>query len=227
MKSASQTGYCYFDDKLSLYSLFKTNMTRYDKLSDLELTALLKQDDHFAFTEIYNRYWNKLLAIAYNHTKDKSSAKEIVQELFVGLWNRKNNLSIQSLSAYLATAVKFSVYKQIERERKHREIAKREFRQETFINDDLVVESKFLQEYINGQVELLPEKCRLVFNYSRVKGLSNAEIAQKMDIAEKTVEGHLTKGLKKIQLTLKNTGIAVLLVTFTFESMRTLLAAWL
>ncbi|MDP9078898.1 MAG: RNA polymerase sigma-70 factor [Bacteroidota bacterium] len=197
-------------------------MSRYNELSDEELIGLLRKDDHAAFTEIYNRYWNKLMAIAYNHTKDKSSAKEIVQELFVGLWNRKNALSIKSLNGYLATAVKFSVYKQIERERKHREIAQREYPQKAFTNDDHIVELKFLQEYINGQVELLPEKCRLVFNYSRVKGLSNAEIAKEMNISEKTVEGHLTKGLKKIQVNLKNSGIAVILGTCALEAVHTL-----
>ncbi len=197
-------------------------MAPYYELSDQELTDLLGQGDYAAFTEIYNRYWNKLMAIAYNHTKDKSSAKEVVQELFVGLWKRKNTLSIKSLNGYLATAVKFSVYKQIDRERKHREIAQREYTQEAFTNEDHIVELKFLQEYINDQVQQLPEKCRLVFNYSRVKGLSNAEIAKEMNISEKTVEGHLTKGLKKIQVNLRNSGISVVLVSNVLATVHTL-----
>jgi RNA polymerase sigma-70 factor (family 1) len=184
-----------------------------ETLSDQELLALLKDSDHAAFTEIYDRYWNKLMAIAYNHTKDKSAAKEIVQELFVSLWNRKGNLTIQTLNGYLATAVKFSIYKQIERERRRREIENKEYQQDSFLEMEQQIELKFLQEYISGQAERLPEKCRLVFNYSRVKDMSIPEIARQMNLSEKTVEGHLTKGLKAIRLHLKESGLLTLMVS--------------
>lgn len=182
-------------------------MITYSKLEDRELTALLKQGDHAAFTAIYNRYWNTLMAIAYNHIKDKSAAQEIVQELFVGVWNRRGQLEIQTLKSYLATAVKFSLFKHIERERRRRDIENKEYKLNSYADDEQKIEAKFLQEYINGQVERLPEKCRLVFNYSRVEGLSIPEIAKEMNISEKTVEGHLTKGLKTIKMNLKDSGI--------------------
>ncbi len=185
----------------------------YKERTDIQLTDLLRSGDHVAFTEIYNRYWNKLTAIAYNHTKDKSAAKEIVQELFVGLWNRKDILDIKTLNGYLATAVKFAVYKKIERERRRREIENQEFSKSDFMEIDQEIETRFLQEYINGQVEQLPEKCRMVFNYSRVKGMSNPEIAEEMNISVRTVEGHLNKGLKAIRNGLKDSGMLTLIVS--------------
>ena len=81
-------------------------MLRYSECTDPELADLLKSGDSLAFTEIYNRYSNKLTAIAYNYTRDKSSAKEIVQELFVGIWNRRESIDIQNLNAYLGTRCK-------------------------------------------------------------------------------------------------------------------------
>lgn len=178
-----------------------------DQCSDAELLSLLSAGNERAFTKIYDRYWNKLMAIAYHHTRDKSAAKEIVQELFLGLWNRRADLNICVLNSYLATAVRFSVFKRIERERRRREIETQEYQLNDYVDEEQKLEAKFLQEYINGQVEQLPEKCKLVFNYSRVKGMTIPEIAQEMNISEKTVEGHLTKGLKTIRLNLKDSGV--------------------
>ena len=185
--------------------------------TDQELLALLKQGAHQAFTEIYDRYWSKMLAIAYNHTKDKSAAQEIVQELFIGIWNRREKLEIQTLGNYLATAVKFSVFKQIEKERRRREIEHVQYAPDSYADEEQKIEARFLQEYISGQVEQLPEKCRMVFNYSRVQHMTIPEIAAKMGISEKTVEGHLTKGLKTIKLNLKDSGMLAIIAASTIH----------
>jgi len=182
-------------------------MTGYSAYTDQELVALLKQGDEAAFTEIYNRYWSKMLAISYNHIKDKSAAQEIVQELFVSVWNRRGAVEIDNLKNYLATAIKFLVFKQFERERRRRTIEDNINLQGNFNEEEEKIEARFLQEYINGQVEQLPEKCRMVFNYSRVENMTIPEIAKKMGISEKTVEGHLTKGLKTLKVNLKDSGV--------------------
>jgi len=107
----------------------------------------------------------------------------------------------------LAPAAKFAVFKQVDRERRRRDIEAKEYRQNEFSLEDQQIELKFLQEYIGGLIEQLPEKCRLVFNYSRIQGLTIPEIAKEMNIAEKTVEGHLTKGIKTLKLHLKDSGL--------------------
>ncbi|MVN20473.1 RNA polymerase sigma-70 factor [Mucilaginibacter arboris] len=182
-------------------------MTVLDKRTDIELTKLLKSGDHIAFTELYHRYWKLLLGIAYHYTKDKPVAEEVVQEVFVGIWNRRELIEIQSFKAYMATAVKFSVFKYIHREAHRKLLAETQYQQETVSMDDKLIESRFLQEYINGIVEQLPDKCKLVFKYSRQQGKSTSEIASQMGIAEKTVEAHLTKGLKTLKAALKSSGI--------------------
>lgn len=89
-------------------------ITLYD-LSDNELLDLLRSGDKSAFIEIYNRYWERLLAIAYNHTKDKSMAEEIVQQVFISLWDRRQMVAIESIGGYLATAVKSVTLQEKER----------------------------------------------------------------------------------------------------------------
>jgi len=175
--------------------------------TDSELLTLTKSGDHAAFTELFNRHWKVLLALAYSHTKDKSVAEEIVQELFVSLWNRKDSIEIQSFGAYMATAIKFSIFKHFTREFRKKQIAESSQIPAVESLDEKQIDAKFLQDYINNIVEQLPERCKLVFKYSRQEGKNNAEIAALMDISEKTVEAHLTKGLKTLKTNLKNSGI--------------------
>jgi RNA polymerase sigma-70 factor (ECF subfamily) len=178
-------------------------MAQYVNIDDANLLANLIAGDEQAFTEIYNRYWKKLIALAYSHTKDKYLAEEIVQEVFLSLWNRKKAVDIKSLNAYLATAVKFSIFKYVNSRNRQAKIIDTITKNAAYDLPDDLLQAKFLEEYINQIVELLPEKCRLVYQYSRKRGMSVPEIAAEMSIAGKTVEAHLTKALKVLRLNLK------------------------
>lgn len=193
-------------------------MNRYQAQTDVELITSLRGDDQHAFAEIYHRYWKKLLAIAYHHSKDKIIAEEIVQEVFIGLWNRRNELYIDNVSAYLATAVKLSVFKQYVRQKRRNQIKEETAGPLLTGWDEEKIYSRFLQQHINGIVDVLPEKCRLVFKLSREEGLSIPEVAQRMGIAEKTAEAHLTKALKVLKLRLNRPYLWVLILAYTLLS---------
>ena len=191
-------------------------MSNYETLSDISLTSLLKDGDDSAFTEIYRRYSKKLFIMCYNYCKNKETAEELVQEVFVGLWDKRDLLNVQKLQPYLATAIRFSVFKAIYKERRRQEI----------INQNITIDhahfeeklhAKFLQELINESVEQLPEKCNLVYRYSREEGLNNREISEKMKISEKTVEAHLTKALKSVRRYLNDNGTLILLASSALE----------
>lgn len=177
-----------------------TRMDQYRQLSDADLLASLREDAREAFTEIYRRYWKKLLAIAYLHSRDKVIAEEIVQEVFISFWNRRNELYVDNIGAYLATAVRLSVFRQYARQKRRSQIAEQAADPLPASWDEENIFSRFMQQQINGIVEELPEKCRLVFRLSREEGLAIPEIAQWMGIAEKTAEAHLTKALKVLKV---------------------------
>ncbi|WP_317169199.1 sigma factor [Mucilaginibacter humi] len=69
-------------------------------LDDDQLTGLLRTGNELAFTEIYNRYWDKLYYIAHKLLKDTDAAEEIVQDVFFILWKKRETLTIKSLPAY-------------------------------------------------------------------------------------------------------------------------------
>ncbi|SKA41185.1 RNA polymerase sigma-70 factor, ECF subfamily [Chitinophaga eiseniae] len=187
-------------------------MNRYETPSDADLMLSLREGDSCAFTEIYHRYWKQLLAVAYLHCKDKTMAEEIVQEVFISLWNRRSELYIDNINAYLATAVKLSVFKQYARQKRRDEIKEQVAAPDITTFDEEQIYTRFLQQQINGVVEVLPEKCRLVFKLSREEGLTIPEVARSMGIAEKTAEAHLTKALKVLKLRLNRPYIWVILL---------------
>ncbi len=189
-------------------------MNNYKNFSDTALTDSLKKGEEGAITEIYSRYWSKLLAIAYNHTHEKQAAQEIVQEILVNLWDKRNVLNINSLSNYLAMAVKYAVLQSLQKEKRRIDIAKNIFGEQRINDGQAQVDALFLQQYINGVVEQLPEKCRLVFKYSREKGKTIPEIGSELNMADKTVEAHLTKALKTLRYALKGVGFAFLIHLF-------------
>lgn len=174
-------------------------MRNYSTLVEDELLQRLVSGDENAFTEIYNRYWEKLLAVGYYHMLDKQAAEDIVHEIMISLWSRKRDLRIQSLNAYLGAAVKFSVFKAIIRDKKRRELLSSQKFQEHISDIEDKLDAKFLEEYFHGSVQQLPEKAKLVFNLSRNQELSIADIAHKMDLSPKAVEYHMTKALKALK----------------------------
>ena len=178
-------------------------MAIYSNLSDTDLLLLLRDGQESAFTEIYNRYWERLVATGYYYTRSKEAAEEIVNDVLMGLWLRRATLEIQSLPAYLGTAVKFSVFKAIARNKRQSQLIDGQLSAEAEAaahNDtQQQLDALFMDEWLRGIVEQLPEKARLVFTYSRDQALSVKEIAGKMDLSPKSVEYHMTKALKALR----------------------------
>jgi RNA polymerase sigma-70 factor (family 1) len=171
-------------------------------MNDSDLLLLLRDGREDAFTEIYNRYWERLVATGYYYTRSKEAAEETVNDVLMGLWLRRASLAINSLPSYLGTAVKFAVFKAISRNKRRNQVLGGLPSDEAAVahNDtERHLDALFMDEWLRGIVEQLPEKARLVFVYSREEELSIKEIAGKMDLSPKAVEYHMTKALKTIR----------------------------
>jgi len=173
-------------------------------LDDNDLSNLLKDGDESAYTEIYNRYWDKLYFIAYKLLKDTNSAEEIVQEVFLILWKKRDTLTIQSLTQYLAAMTRYAVYRHCAKEKQFKE---KENALGLITAADIAeidIDNKILLEIIHNLSNKLPEKCRLVFQYNKLQDMSLADVAGQLNISQKTAEGHLTKALRIIRSNLVN-----------------------
>lgn len=188
-------------------------MTSLNVLSDMELFDLLKSGDHAAFTEIYNRYWDKLYAVAYNRLADELEAEEAVQNIFLALWKRKDTLQLTHTPAtYLSVSVKYQIFTrlaQLKRERERTDQLKIAAVEGHETTGEWLSERE-LRKQIEQVINSLPEKCRIVFQLSREQNLTNKQIAEELNISEKTVEGHMTKALTTLRGSL-NVTLPVLL----------------
>jgi RNA polymerase sigma-70 factor (family 1) len=179
-------------------------MGLYSKLSEAELTTLLIAGDHAAFTEIYDRYWKKMFALAYQKLEDPEESQEIVQQIFIRLWDRHQELDIRSsLSGYIAVSVKYRIINALDKKHVRKMHLDSLSFDKAIDSTTELLEFEELRHRIESIVNGLPEKCRLVFKMSREDGLSQKEIAEKLDIAEKTVESHLGKAIKTLRIRLK------------------------
>jgi len=187
-------------------------MSVYSNYTDHDLKQLLKENDHRAFTEIYARYWKKMLLVAWNHSNQSDEAKDIVADVFTSLWERRHKVDIDNIPAFLTTAIKFNIFKDYQKRQRRKALIEANYEFDEAIDDESKLDALFLKEYIDGIVEEMPEKCRLAFLYSRKAGLKNKEIADKINLSEKSVEGNITKALKIIRGELKNYGTMILVL---------------
>ena len=178
---------------------------RYIQYDDNELLYLLSQNDKAAFTELYNRYWQKLYAIAYNRLKETQTAEDIVHDVMAGLWSSREKINIELLENYLATATKYAVLGKLRKKERERQFQNSLNQTPVF---ELQIEEKLhykkILEVIKTEVELLPERCRLIFKCSREEGKPVKQIARELNISPKTVENQLTKAIKQLRLATKS-----------------------
>lgn len=188
-------------------------MGAYSNFSDLELQGLLADGDHAAFAEVYNRYWNGLYYTAFGILRQEDAAQDIVQEIFIALWNRRETARVQSLKPYLHQAARFQVLKAIRAGKVDQSFYERVARITDHVSDTDPAQFKELQGIIHTLVESLPESCREVFRLSREEHLTYPEIARRLDISVKTVEKRMSLALRHFRVGL-NESLPLLLLLF-------------
>lgn len=180
-------------------------MTNYRTYSDDALVHGLRAGQRAAFDEIYERFWDKLFVTATYRLGDPHEAEDVVQDVMLGLWNRRSALSIQSsLGAYLAVAVKYEVINRLAKQRRKATQLSATPMEEADHSTEQMLDLAALQERLAALVDALPEKCRMAFRLSRDYGYSQKEIAALMDISENTVESHLKRALKTLKTSLRS-----------------------
>ena len=174
-------------------------MDVYNSYSDNELSRLLHQGDEPAFAELYNRYWLELYDTAYQRLKNKEQVEDIIQDVFVKLWIRRAELQIENAQAYLHTAIRFRVFNYVERDAVHESFFE-PFETMAFSSctaDEKVLEKELL-DLVQAYIEALPEKRKQIFLLHIRDNLSTKEIAERLNISQKTVQNQLGTAMQNL-----------------------------
>jgi RNA polymerase sigma-70 factor (family 1) len=174
-------------------------------LSDTALWQLIKSSNVSAYGELYERYWETLFETAYWHLYDKAAAKDIVQEVFVYCWQKRDQIQIkESVIAYLRTAVRFKVLNYLKSESAREKYEQLAGQALPAITTNEHIAYADLQASYRRELDKLPDKMRDVFTDSRDLGLTVEEIAAKRSISTQTVKNQITTALKKLREGLGN-----------------------
>jgi RNA polymerase sigma-70 factor (ECF subfamily) len=175
----------------------------------LELTAVVsgkmhRYDDDTSFEQLFKTYYHALHAYAQVILKDEDLAEEIVQGMFLKFWEKRQNLQIQSIKAYLYKCVYNDSINYLKQEKTKSKY--QEFTIHTMNTEHepaaAKVELSELQQHLRIALNQLPEQCRTIFQMSRFEELKYREIADHLGLSVKTVENQMGKALKILRLKL-------------------------
>lgn len=185
-------------------------LSNLQKFDEWELLRRLAEGDSEALTTIYHQFWQPLFLSAYNIIKEKKTCEDIIQDIFLQLWVKRETLQVRSsLKAYLIAATRYQVFRHIRNSPERNDLFDKLQERLTSDPSDYPLLHKDLKKQVDNIVADLPEKCRMIYKLSREEYLSHKEIAERLDISPKTVENQLTIALRKLRLSLKEVaGIA-------------------
>ncbi|GAB3907344.1 RNA polymerase sigma-70 factor [Larkinella knui] len=183
---------------------------------DDQVLSAMSEGNRLALAELYERYWYVLYRVAFQKTKSSEMAEELVQDLFVQLWQKRASLTVRRVDSYLFGALKYSVIDSIKSRIVHEKF--QEYQQFFAPQVDSSTEDQLAYSDLLGTIETellkLPPKTQEVFRMSRFEGQTIPEISQKLALTDKAVEYHLSKALKLLRTQLRDYSFVWLLISF-------------
>jgi len=165
--------------------------------------------DELVFKTVYRQYFVKLYRFAFSLVHCKESAEEIVHDVLINLWKKRNDFTeIENLNTYLYVSVKNLSLNYLRDQAKHTHVdIETIYNEANYISID--PESLFITKEradgLNTSINNLPVRCKMIFNLVKMDGLKYKEVASLLNISAKTVENQLAIAIKKIAEAIKRT----------------------
>lgn len=167
-----------------------------------DIVRKIKSGDARAFEVVFKRHYQQLHNLAIGILKDSQLAEEQVQEVFVKVWERREQLRDElKLFPYLLTSVRnrcFNYLRDQQVAQKYIDYTQQQQRDQILRYDYEDLDEEVIAK-LHAVINTLPDKCQEVFRLSRFDRLSHKEIAARLDISTKTIERHITKALKTLK----------------------------
>jgi len=190
-----------------------------NKNTDQKLVKTLKKGDVFAFNELFHKYSQKVYNFSIKHLENEEDVKDLVQEIFMKIWDKRKEIDAnKSFNGFLFTITLNLIRNYFRKKVKDRKLVNKWLEETEPYSDStkLSIEFRSLEKVVNTIVEQLPPKRRMVFRLSRNEGISNDDIARRMNIQKKTIENHLNLALRYLRERLQEQSFLVILFFVLF-----------
>ena len=160
----------------------------------------LQKGNERAFDTIFKQYYKPLCQFSFSFIKDQDAAENLIQEVFVKLWEKRENLTnIDNLLSYLMGMVRNQSIDFLRKEKTNSKIYNKLKPESSENTTEEQISKNEFEEKLLKSILNLPERCRTAIEMSRFDGFSNKEIAQKMEISVKGVEALIGRSLKLLR----------------------------
>ena len=170
-----------------------------------QLQEQVGRNDQGAFSTLYRLFFMRLFNFAKSYVHNREVAEELVNDVMVGLWNRRSEISgIQNLETYLFVAARNRSLNHLSQHSPFQVTLEPESGEIEIVHTDdpeRLLEWRELYELLAQAVEELPDQCRTVFKLVKEEGFSYKQVAEILDISPRTVETQLYRAMKKLHQT--------------------------
>lgn len=181
---------------------------------------LVSKLDKASFEELFRMYFAPLCSFAQKYVQDQDEAKDIIHQVFIGLWQKKDEVDLStSLKSYLFTGVHNRCLNYIRDRKKLVQFDAPQHESElgSYLDSRDHMEAIETEEKINRALDELPEKCREIFMMNRFDQLKYREIAEKLNLSVKTVETQMSRALKSLRSKLSD--LMVLMMVYLWQNL--------
>lgn len=183
-----------------------------DSAGDIQLFNAFRKGDDTAFAALYQRYAPVLVEYAAKRLTSLDEARDLIQDLFVYVWERRNEVEInQSVKAYLFLGLNRRIINHYRKDTYRSRYADqlKTMEEHFFFGPDAYVEAKEMQRIVSDTLDDMPRKVKEIYLLSREEHLSNTQIAERLGISEQTVKNQLSTAVTMLRKRLKLIGIVV------------------
>ncbi len=177
-------------------------------------TKIITAIDVKAFEEIYQKYASRMLTYALQILKEKEVCEDIIQNIFIDFWSKRETNTVENLEGYLFRAVKFQIFKYFRDTKFSNEDLTRLNLVEVSVSASKVLEYQDLELAIKNSVDQLPSRCKEIFELSRFEHKTNQEIADLLGVSLQAVKNQISKALSAIRTDLKKEEHILLFLIF-------------
>tara|TARA_R110002049_G_scaffold3795_5_gene27563 strand:- start:27304 stop:27894 length:591 start_codon:yes stop_codon:yes gene_type:complete len=167
--------------------------------NDCDLLEQITLGNSSAFKFLHDTYSSKMFLYAFNVIKNKEVCEDIIQNIFLDFWTKRNSVNIKNIKSYLFRSVKYQIFNYFRDQKISNEDIARLNIIDMSVNVSKKMEYHELEAAIHASVSTLPDRCRVIFELSRYQFKSNKEISEELQITVQGVKNQISKALIKIK----------------------------